>query len=83
MGQGIANYLASTNEIEVVRPGESSKRKIRCTNFDPKHNKFYGLEIHGDEIWLLSSGPTNSLPNRKHIYKFSSLSGGSSSDYRR
>ena len=81
MKQSIANYLPSSNELEVIRAGETTKRKIKCTNFNPNVNQFFGIEIHGDEIWVLSATKTNSRPNRKHIYKFSSLSGGSSSSY--
>lgn len=49
--------------------------------FQSKCKSIFGIEIHGDEIWVLSAPKTNSRPNRKHIYKFSSLSGGSSSSY--
>ena len=35
MKQSIANYLPSSNELEVIRAGETTKRKIKCTNFNP------------------------------------------------
>jgi len=75
---GIARYDERTNTLIVIRPGESSERKIRCTNLNPKKMKIFGVEIHGDEIWVLTAPKTNSRPNRKYVYKFSSLSGGSS-----
>ena len=77
-----AEYNETTNELEVVREGENIKRYIRCTNFNPSDRKNYGIEIHGDEIWLLSSPKNNSKPNRKHIYFFKSLSSGGYSEYK-
>lgn len=40
MKQSIANYLPSSNELEVIRAGETTKRKIKCTNFNPNVNQF-------------------------------------------
>jgi len=81
MKQGIARYVEGKNELEVIRPGESSSRRIRCTNLDPKSSKVWGVEVHDDEIWVLVSPQTNSRPNRKYIYSFKSLSGGRSTSY--
>ena len=79
--EGLAIYNESTNELEVTRPGQIQRFKIKCTNLDPKQLKVYGVEIHGDEIWVLTSPKTNSRPTRKYIYKFSSLNGGASGSY--
>jgi hypothetical protein len=75
---GIARYDERSNTLIVVRPGENSERKIRCTNLNPKALNVFGVEVHGDEIWVLTGPKSNRRPNRKYIYKFSSLSGGSS-----
>ena len=75
---GIARYDESKNCLIVVRKGESLERTIRCTNFNPGSYKYFGLETNGDEIYLLVGPKQNSRPNKKFIYKFSSLSGGSS-----
>ena len=77
--QGYAKYDEAKNQLEVIRPGENSLRTIRCNNIDPSSLKVHGVQINGDEIWILTSPKTNSRPNRKTIYYFSSLSGGSSS----
>jgi len=78
---GYATYIESSNELEVIRPGENSTRKIRCTGLNPNRDYVKGIEIHGDEIWVLTSNSKSTRPNRKFIYKFSSLSGGSSAGY--
>jgi hypothetical protein len=44
----------------------------------PEQDRVFGLEIDGDDIWLLIGPKNNQRPNRKINYKFSSLSGGSS-----
>jgi hypothetical protein len=75
---GYARYDERSNSLIVVRPGENSERKIRCTNLNPRAVKVFGVQIEGDEIWVLTGPKSNSRPNRKYIYKFSSLSGGSS-----
>jgi len=77
--QGYAKYNEKKNQLEVIRPGENSSRTIRCNNLDPSLLKVHGVQINGDEIWILISPKTNSRPNRKIIYYFSSLSGGASS----
>src|SRR5262245_55623116 len=79
--QGIARYDESRNELEVIRPGESSPRRIRCTNLDPRSKKVWGVEVHDDQIWVLASERGNQRPNRKYIYSFKSLGGGSSTGY--
>jgi len=75
---GIARYDERSNSLFVIRPGENSERKIKCTNLNPRSVKVFGVQVEGDEIWVLTGPKTNSRPNRKYIYKFSSLSGGSS-----
>ena len=75
---GIARYDECSNSLFVIRPGENSERKIRGTNVNPKSVKIFGVQVEGDEIWVLTGPKTNSRHNRKDIYKFSSLSGGSS-----
>jgi hypothetical protein len=77
--EGYAWYDPSSNSLEVVRPGENSRRRIPCTNLKPSSNRVYGVRVHGDEIWVLVSPPKNSRPDRKFVYRFSNLSGGSSS----
>jgi len=76
--EGMAIYLADTNELEVVRPGENNRRRIKCSNLNPKQSHVFGVQVQGDEIWVLTGPKSNSRPNRKYIYKFSSLSGGGS-----
>jgi hypothetical protein len=78
---GYAKYIDSLNELEVIRPGENSIRRIRCTNLNPSRDHVQGIEIHGDEIWVLTNTNKSNRPNRKYVYKFSSLSGGASSGY--
>ena len=75
---GLAIYLENSNELEVIRPGESQKRRIRCTNLNPRDSHVFGVQVNGDEIWVLTGSKQSSRPNRKYIYRFSSLSGGSS-----
>ena len=76
---GIARYDERSNTLFVIRPGENSERKIKCTNLNPRAVKVFGVQVEGDEIWVLTGPKTNSRPNRKYIYLFSSLSGGRSS----
>jgi len=75
---GIARYDEKTNMLYVIRPGENTERKIKCTNLNPRSVKVFGVQVQGDEIWVLTGPKTNSRPNRKYIYFFSSLSGGRS-----
>ena len=75
---GIARYDERSNILFVIRPGENRERKIKCKNLNPKAVKVFGVQVAGDEIWVLTGPKTNNRPNRKYIYKFSSLSGGSS-----
>jgi len=75
---GIARYDESSNTLYVIRPGENRERKIKCTNLNPRSVKVFGVQVEGDEIWVLTGPKTNSRPNRKYIYFFSSLSGGRS-----
>jgi hypothetical protein len=76
--EGIARYDEKTNTLFVIRPNEKGERKIKCRNLNPRAVKVFGVQVKGDEIWVLTGPKTNSRPNRKYIYKFSSLSGGSS-----
>lgn len=78
MGQGYAVYDAARNRLEVVRPGESTTRYIPCLNFRPGAERVFGVQVSGDEIWLLAGPSGNPRPNRKYIYRFSSLTGGAS-----
>ncbi|OZA15592.1 MAG: hypothetical protein B7Y05_03150 [Polynucleobacter sp. 24-46-87] len=75
---GIARYDDRNNRLIVVRNGENMERYIPCTNFNPNSDKYFGIETNGDEIYLLVGPANNSRPNRKIIYKFSSLGGGAS-----
>ena len=77
--EGYATYDAATNSLEVIRPVENTTRRIPCSNLNPSSNRVHGVQIHGDEIWVLVGPPGNSRPNRKFIYRFSSLPGGASS----
>jgi hypothetical protein len=76
--QGFAVYKEETNELEVTRPGETMKRRIRCTNINPRSMKVHGVSIDGDEISVFTGPLGNPRPNRRFLYLFSSLSGGSS-----
>jgi hypothetical protein len=75
---GYAIYNEDRNVLEVTRPGENMKRTIHCTNLNPASMRVHGVQINGDEIWVLVGPHSNPRPNRKIIYKFSSLSGGGS-----
>jgi hypothetical protein len=75
--QGYAIYNADTNELEVIRAGENLKRRIRCTNIDPRSMKVHGVTVEGNEIWVFTGPLTNTRPNKKFLYLFSSLTGGS------
>lgn len=75
---GIARYDERNNRLIVIRKGENSERHIPCTNFNPNGDKYFGVETNGDEIYLLVGPINGSRPNRKIIYKFSSLGGGGS-----
>ena len=76
---GIARYDERNNKLIVIRKGENIERLIPCTNFNPKGgDKYFGVEINGDEIYLLVGPKNNPRPNKKFIYKFSSLTGGGS-----
>ena len=68
--EGYALYDESTNSLEVMRPGENMTRRIPCTNLNPSSNRVHGVQIHGDEIWVLVGPPTNPRPNRKYVYRF-------------
>lgn len=76
---GYALYDEYSNSLEVIRPGENITRHIPCTNLNPSSERVHGVQIHGDEIWVLTGPSTNPRPNRKYIYRFSSLAGGASS----
>ena len=76
--EGYAIYIEELNELEVIRPGESQKRRIKCTNLRPKELHVFGVQVVGDEIWILTGSKSNNRPTTKYLYKFSSLSGGSS-----
>ena len=75
---GLAIYDPYNNRLEITRKGESMKRYIPCTNIRPPHDKVHGIQVNGDDIWVLVGPSTNPRPNRKFLYRFSSLSGGSS-----
>lgn len=75
---GQAIYNPTNHCLEVIRPGDSMKRYIPCTNIRPPHDKVHGVQISGDDIWVFVGPNTNPRPNRKFLYRFSSLSGGSS-----
>lgn len=79
MAQGYAIYDASKNRLEVIRPNESVTRYIHCNNLRPEQERVFGVQVMGDEIWVLTAPHNNQRPNKKFIYSFSSLSGGSSS----
>ena len=75
---GTAIYNQRTNELEVIREGESCTRKIKCLNLNPKSEKVHGVEVDGDDIYVLAGPNSNPRPNKKFKYSFRSLSGGSS-----
>lgn len=78
---GTAVYNPNTNELEVFRASDSSNRTIRCTNLNPNRDYVKGVQVEGDEIWVLTSANKNGRPSRKFIYSFISLSGGASTGY--
>ncbi len=78
---GTAIYNVATNELEVFRASDSSNRTIICTNLNPSRDLVKGVQVVGDEIWVLTNTNKNDRPNRKFIYSFRSLSGGSSMGY--
>ena len=78
MTQGYAIYDVTNNRLEIVRPNESMTRYIPCNNLRPEQERVFGVQIEGDEIWVLTGPHSNPRPNKKFIYSFSSLSGGSS-----
>ena len=73
---GHAIYDETLNRLEVVRPGENGTRYLSCTNLNPKSDRVFGVQINGDDIWVLVGPYQNPRPNRKIGYRFSSLSGG-------
>ena len=79
MTDGYALYDQSSNSLEVIRPGENTTRRIPCINLNPSQERVHGVQIRGDEIWVMVGPHTNPRPNRKYIYRFSSLAGGASS----
>ena len=78
MVDGYAVYDESSNRLEVVRPNETTTRYIRCNNLRPEQERVFGVQVMGDEIWVLTGPRNNQRPNKKLIYSFSSLSGGAS-----
>jgi hypothetical protein len=78
---GMALYDQVNNRLEVTRKGEPLKRYIPCTNIRPPHDKVHGIQVDGDDIWVLVGSSTSPKPNRKFLYRFSSLSGGSSRSF--
>ena len=75
---GYATYDPLKNQLQILRPGETITRFIACTNFNPRVDKVHGVQINGDEIWLVVGPLNNPRPNRKFLYRFSSLIGGAS-----
>ena len=51
--QGYAIYDPAGNRLEVIRPGENSKRYIPCTNLRPQSDKVHGVQVNCDEIRAL------------------------------
>ena len=78
---GVARYSETANELVIVRKGESVTRRIRCMNLDPRRDRVWGVEIHGDEIFVLVSPKSNSGPNKALVYSFKKLSGGGGRTY--
>lgn len=76
LSDGYAQYDPTRNRLEVVRPGENCTRYINCINLNPRSDKVFGVQIDGDEIWVLIGPLQNQRPNRKIGYRFSSLTGG-------
>ena len=75
---GHAIYDETRNRLEVVRSRENTTRYIKCVNLYPKSLRVFGVQIDGDDIWVLIGPHQNARPNRKIGYRFSSLSGGHS-----
>jgi hypothetical protein len=73
---GYAQYDATHNRLEIVRPGENCTRYINCTNLNPRSDRVFGVQVDGDEIWVLVGPVQNQRPTRKIGYRFSSLNGG-------
>jgi hypothetical protein len=75
---GYAVYDATNNRLDIIRPNETTTRHIKCNNLNPKFERIFGVEINGDEIWVIVGPYNNPRPNKKYLYFFSSLSGGGS-----
>ena len=73
---GHAIYDQALNRLEVVRPGENGTRYINCVNLNLKSVRVFGVEIDGDEIWVLVGSHQNQRANRRIGYRFSNLNGG-------
>ena len=78
MKNGIAQYDSVNNRLEVIRPNETFTRYINCNNLRPEQERVFGVQVNGDEIWVLTSPKNNQRPNKKFIYTFSGLCGGRS-----
>lgn len=76
ISKGHAVYDLSQNRLEVVRSGENIIRYIKCVNLNPKSVRVFGVQIDGDDIWVLVGPHSNQRANRKIGYRFSSLRGG-------
>ncbi|HRJ94987.1 hypothetical protein [uncultured Thiothrix sp.] len=76
--KGQALYNQKDNCLNVIRPSEHIKRHINCSNINPEKMKVHYVEVDGDDIWVFVSAHSNSRPDRKVLYHFSSLSGGGS-----
>lgn len=75
---GLATYDRASNSLDVVRPGESFTRRIPCYNIYPQNERVFGIQVAGDDIWVLVGPKNNPRPDRRVCYQFSTLSGGSS-----
>ena len=75
---GYAIYDARNNRLEVVRPHDNVTRYIPCVGLRPEAERVHGVQVEGDEIWVLVGPLTNPRPIRKYIYRFSTMTGGGS-----
>ena len=74
--QAYAYYKPANNTLEIIRPGETVTRIIRCTNLNPQADKVHGVEVNGDEVVVYVGPHNNPRPSHTRIYSMMSLSGG-------
>lgn len=70
---GYATYDTVKHQLAVVRPGEGHTRYLTMSNFRPESDRVFGVQVSGDEIWVMVGSHTSQRPNRRLIYGMSRL----------